>query len=97
MEKTDGLSRRLDQKVGVEKNNKNQTLIKEQQICILAEIVIEGPEVDIIEKILRGDEWQIERKLVLKKRKVYMLKDEKLRVEIIWLHHNVLVAGHRKR
>ena len=50
MEKTDGLSRRLDWKVGVEKNNKNQTLIKEQQICSLAEIVIEGLEVDIIEK-----------------------------------------------
>jgi len=63
----------------------------------LAEIVIEGPEVNIIEKMLRGDEWQIERKLVLKERKVYMLKDKKLRVEIIWLHHNVLVAGHKKR
>ena len=63
----------------------------------MAEIVIEGPEVDIIEKMLRGDEWQIERKLVLKERKVYMLKDKKLRVEIIWLHHNVLVAGHKKR
>ena len=63
----------------------------------MAEIVIEGPEVNIIEKMLRGDEWQIERKLVLKERKVYMLKDKKLRVEIIWLHHNVLVAGHKKR
>jgi len=30
MEKTNGLSRRLDWKVGVEKDNKNQTLIKEQ-------------------------------------------------------------------
>jgi len=47
--------------------------------------------------VLRGDEWQIERKLVLKERKVYMLKNEKLRVEIIWLHHNISVAGHGKR
>ena len=30
MRKTDRLSRRPDWKVGVEKNNKNQTLIKEQ-------------------------------------------------------------------
>ena len=30
IEKADGLSRRLDWKVGVKKNNKNQTLIKEQ-------------------------------------------------------------------
>ena len=33
-----------------------------------------------------------ERNLVLNKRKVYMLKNEKLRVEIIWLHHNVVAT-----
>ena len=32
---------------------------------------------------------------MLKKGKVYVLKDETLRVEIIWLHHDVPVAGHR--
>jgi len=26
-----------------------------------------------------------------------MLKDEILRVEIIWLHHNILVAGHKRK
>jgi len=40
----------LDWKVGIGKDNKNQTLIKEQYICSLAEVVIEEPEVDIIEK-----------------------------------------------
>ena len=39
-------------------------------------------------KVLKGDEWQIKENLVLKKGKVYMLKDEELRVEIIWLHYN---------
>jgi len=34
-------------------------------------------------KVLQGDEWQIERNLVLKEEKVYILKDKKLRVEII--------------
>jgi len=34
-------------------------------------------------KVLRGEEWQIEEDLVLKEEKVYMLKDEALRVEII--------------
>jgi len=34
-------------------------------------------------KVLQGDEWQIERELVLKKEKVYVPKDEDLRVEII--------------
>jgi len=32
---------------------------------------------------------------VLKEEKLYVVKDEELRVEIIWLHHDVLVAGHR--
>ena len=36
IEKVDEFSRRLDQKVGVEKDNENQTLIKEQCICSLA-------------------------------------------------------------
>jgi len=34
---------------------------------------------------------------VLKKEKVYMPKDEELRVEIIQLYHDMLVAGHRGR
>ena len=32
---------------------------------------------------LRGDEWEIKGELILKKGKVYMLKDEELRMEII--------------
>jgi len=48
-------------------------------------------------KVLRQNKWQIEGDLVLKKGKVYILKDEKLRVEIIWLHHDILVARHRRR
>ena len=48
-------------------------------------------------KVLRKDKWQVEEDLVLKKRKVYILKDEKLRVEIIQLHCNVLVEKYRER
>jgi len=48
-------------------------------------------------KVLRGDEWQIEGDLVLKKSKIYVLKNEALRVEIIWLHHNVLIVGHGRK
>ena len=40
MEKVDRLSRRLNQKVGVEKDNKNQTLIQEQLINSLVKVVI---------------------------------------------------------
>jgi len=45
-------------------------------------------------KTLRDEKWQIEEKLVLKEGRVYVPKDEKLRVEIIWLHHNMLIAEH---
>ena len=52
--KADELSRQLDWKVGVENNNSNQTLIKEQWIYSLGEVVIKGPEVDIVEKIKKA-------------------------------------------
>ena len=45
-------------------------------------------------KMLRDEEWQIEKGLVLKEGKVYVLKDEKLRVEIIQLHHDMLIVGY---
>ena len=48
-------------------------------------------------RVLRDDEWKIERGLVLKEEKKYILKNEKLRLEIIQLYHNVLVARHGDR
>jgi len=33
---------------------------------------------------------------MLKERKVYVLKDEKLRVEVIWLYYDTLVGEHGK-
>ena len=48
MGKADKLSRKLDWKVGVENDNNNQVLIKDQWICSLGEVVIEGPEVEIV-------------------------------------------------
>ena len=45
-------------------------------------------------KMLRDEKWKIEERLVLKEERVYILKDEKLRMEIIWLHHDTLIAGH---
>jgi len=52
--KTDGLSRRLDWKIGVDKDNENQVIIKDNWIRNLQEAIIEGPEVDIIEKIKKA-------------------------------------------
>ena len=88
---------------------------------MMYEVVVEGPEVELVEKIkkarskdedvvrvveemkkagvreLQGNEWKIEGELVLKEGKVYVLKDEELRVEIIRLHHDVPAVGHGGR
>jgi len=45
-------------------------------------------------KMLRDEEWREEDGLLLKKRKVYVPKDEALRVEVIRLHHDTPVGGH---
>ena len=121
MGKADGLSRRSDWKIGVDKDNSNQIFIKDNWIRSMYEVVVEGPEVELVEKIkkarskdedvikvvekikkaevreLRENEWKLEEDLVLKEGKVYMLKDEELRVEVIRLHHDILAAGHGGR
>ena len=51
IEKADRLSRRPDWKVGVENDNNNQILIKNNWIFSLQEVIIEEPKVDILEKI----------------------------------------------
>ena len=50
MEKANVLSRRLDKKVGVEKDNENQKIIQIEWIHSLVKVIIERPEVDILEK-----------------------------------------------
>ena len=46
-------------------------------------------------KVIQGEEWKMEGELVLREGKVYVLKDEELRAEIIQLHHDVPMVGHR--
>jgi len=48
-------------------------------------------------KMLRDEEWQIEEGLVLKEGRVYVPKNKELRVEIIQLHHDTPIAGHRRQ
>jgi len=45
-------------------------------------------------KMLRDEEWREEDGLMLKEGKVYVPKDEALRVEIIRLHHDTPMGGH---
>jgi len=121
MGKADELSRKADWKVGTDRDNENQVFIKDHWICNMYKVVIEGPEVKLVEKIrkarskdedivrivekmkkvgvkeLRGNKWKIKGELVLKVGKVYVPKDEELRMEVIWLYHDVLAAGHGGR
>ena len=61
MRKADGLSRRPDWKVGVEKDNDNQVFIKDCWLHSLHKVVIEGPKVDIIERIKKKLEVRMKR------------------------------------
>ena len=77
--------------MGVEKDNDNQIFIKiarskdKEVVRVVEEIKKAG---------VKGEEWKIEGDLVLKEGKIYVSKNKMLRVETIWLHHNVLIAGH---
>ena len=95
--KADRLSRRLDWKVGTENDNENQKLIKRARVK-------DKEVVKVVEEIkkmgvrnLRGNEWKIKGDLVLKEGKVYVPKDKKLRIEIIWSYHDMPVVEHEER
>ena len=54
MGKANGLSKRPDWKVGIDRDNENQVVIKDNWIHSLQEVVIEGLEVKILEKIKKA-------------------------------------------
>jgi len=45
-------------------------------------------------KMLRDEEWREVNGVIYKEKKVYVPKDNKLRAEIIRLHHDMLVEDH---
>ena len=76
MGKADSLSRRPDWKVGVENDNKNQVVVKDSWLCSMQEVLIERPEVDLLEKIKKArskDEEVVRAVEEMKKAKVKML------------------------
>ena len=112
------MSRRADWAEEVERDNKNQIILKKEWLEIRVmekrQLLIERAEEEIIKrikklkakddevikarvKILGNKEWQIKDDLVLKEGKVYVLRDDKLRLEIIWLYHDMLIAGHGRQ
>ena len=84
MGKTDRLSKRSDRKVGVEKDNENQVFIKDNWIHNLQEVVIEGPEVELLEKIKKArskDEDIVRVVKEMEKAKVKELRENKWKIE----------------
>ena len=84
MEKADSLSRRSDWKVGVDKDNKDQVFIKDCWLHSLYEVVIEGPEINIVEKIkkTRGKDKEIVRVVEeMKKAGIRALRGEEWQLE----------------
>ena len=86
----------------------SEVVIEESKVDIVEKIKIARSKdeevVRIVEeikkvgvKVLRRNKWQIKVDLVLKESKVYVLKDKELEGEIMWLHYNVPVAGHKGR
>jgi len=59
----------------------------------VVKVVEEMKRVEV--KMLRDEEWREVDGIMYKEGKVYVPKDNKLRAEIIRLHHNMLVGGHR--
>jgi len=120
MGKTDNLSRRPDWEVGVDKDNKDETLVKPEWLEVrkteTVEIIVD--RVDLLEevrkskvkddkvvkaveemkwagvKILRDEEWREVNSVMYRKGKIYVPKDDKLRAEIIRLHHDMPVGDH---
>ena len=81
MGKTDGLSRRLDWEVGVEKDNEEQILVKKEWLEVkkirVMEVVIEG--VDLLNKIRKCEAKDNEVVKVveeMKQAEVKMLRDK---------------------
>ena len=75
--KADGLSKKLDWKVRVEKSEVD--IIENNNKVVIVTKEMKKNRM----RILRNKEWQIKEKMILKERKIYILKNKKLSTEII--------------
>ena len=84
---------------------KAETIIEEENLKERIRKAQEGDEkvVKAVEelkkagiKTLRDKEWEVEDGIVMKEGRIYVLEED-LRREIIQLHHDTLVGGHRER
>jgi len=76
MEKANRLSRRLDWQKGVEKDNKDQKLIKPEWIRGTETMIEEGNLKERIKKVQKGDEKVVKAVEELKRTGIKTLKDK---------------------
>jgi len=104
MGKVDNLSRRPDWEIEVERDNKDEMLVKREWLKVRKmkkiEVIIEG--IDLLEKVrqskVKDDEVvKAVDSVIYKEEKMYVPKDNKLRVEIIRLHYDTLVGEHGRQ
>jgi len=81
MEKADRLSKRLDWQEGVEKDNKDQKLIKPEWIREAETMIEEGNLKERIKKAQEGDEKVVKAVEELKRAEIKTLKDEEWEIE----------------
>ena len=81
MGKADGLSRRPDWQEGMERDNKDQTLIKPEWVRGAETIVEEGNLRERIKKVQEEDERVVKAVEELKKAGVKTLRDEEWEIE----------------
>ena len=81
MGKVNSLSRRPDQEIGVEKDNKNETLVKPEQLKVRktekVKVIVEG--VDLLEKVRKSkvkDDKVVKAVEEMKQTRVKMLRNE---------------------
>jgi len=79
----------------VEKGNLKDRIRKAQEENRKVVIVVEELKKAGI-KILRDEEWEIENGIVMKEERIYV-PEGKLRGEVIQLHHDTPVGGHKGR
>ena len=84
IEKADSLSRRLDQVIGVKKDNKDKTLVKPEWLEVrkteAVEIVVDG--IDLLEEVQKSkvkDDEVVKAVEEMKQARVKMLRDEDVR------------------
>jgi len=104
MGKVDNLSRRPDWEIEVERDNKDEMLVKREWLKVRKmkkiEVIMEG--IDLLEKVrqskVKDDEVvKAVDSVIYKEEKMYVPKDNKLRVEIIRLHYDTLVGEHGRQ